>query len=98
MSYKPKRQGNYGNRPSRRPSNASQRIRKKTSWRADLHEGLVKTEDVKITPPPVEYVSENAKSGGVKIANAEVNGTTINKTKIEFPKKRQGKIKGIDVV
>ena len=61
----------------------------------------MKTDDVKITPCPAEYVSENSKSGGVKagvkLANAEVAGATINKTKVKFLEKSRKKIKGIDV-
>jgi len=81
---------------------ASTRIRKETSWHAELHKGLVKTEDMKITPCPVEYVSENEKSGGVKagfkLANAEVAGATKNNTKVKFPEELQKKPKGVDVV
>ena len=91
MGYKGTKKGNYGSQ--RRPRTnrvSSAKFQKKTSWHVDLHEGLVKTEDVKMTPPPEEYIHENEKSGGVKagfkLVDTELTGKIGNKTKIKYPK------------
>jgi hypothetical protein len=92
LSYRATKKGNYGNKRRRPRTNkaSSARVKKETSWRVDLHKGLVKTEDVKMTPSPEEYIHENEKSGsvraGFKLVDTEFTGTIGNKTKIKYPK------------
>ncbi len=65
MDYKGQRKGNYGNQQRRRATKRaySKRSKKETSWRADLHKGLVKTEktEEEISPVP-EQIEEKGKT------------------------------------
>jgi hypothetical protein len=108
MTYRGRKQGTYGSKRSRPPTNrafSSTRIRKKTVTQRDWlrrDPRTIKTEDTQIFPNPEEVVNENKQvddvEAGYNPLKAGFRIETGNKMKIEFPKERRKKIKGIDVV
>jgi hypothetical protein len=92
MSYKGRRQGNYGNRPSRRPPKSYVRKTRKVTTLGIKHlPPIIKTETTQEeeTPAPEKTTEEENKSLGLSFGNQAGNigilGSKEKKTTKKFP-------------